>query len=286
MKVFWTLLAGLVVLTAVLVIAQRGDGDRADDSSVTPTANQPGATNANEQELYSPPEQPAGSSEDRNPAENGAGDSTASTGEDEPDAPDAGEASTTDTVMKPSQPAVEKPDSTTTGGTASKPAEDKPEAPKEAVVRRDDGALVLDGRFVIRGEGTAEKPYIVPWDLLVSAQDTYQPRLGRTDIPERLSMLDGKQVKITGYIAFPLMVSQANELLLMMNQWDGCCVGVPPTPYDGIEVRLSRAVPAASGMNVFHYGSIIGTFKVDPYIVNNWLVGLYMIEEASLEMEM
>src|SRR5690606_32151497 len=102
----------------------------------------------------------------------------------------------------------------------------------------------------------------------------------------RIDLLDGKQVKITGYIAFPLMVSQANELLLMMNQWDGCCVGVPPTPYDGIEVRLSRAVPATSGINVFHYGSITGTFKVDPYIVNNWLVGMYLIEEASLEMEM
>ena len=34
------------------------------------------------------------------------------------------------------------------------------------------------------------------------------------------------------------IVGEVNEALVMLNQWDGCCIGVPPTPYDAVEVRL------------------------------------------------
>ncbi len=272
MKVFWSLLAALIILTVFLMVTNSENGvDAGNEGSAAINATTPpGDSSATRSE---PREGASSSSSGATSASEGSRSSSAgSTAETEPlDAPETGETSGTSTET-PSSPGA--PQET---GTTASPA---------PIEQRDDGATVLDGRFVIRGSGTDDDPYVVPWDLLVSAQDSYQPRLGKTDIPSRIDLLDGKQVKITGYIAFPLMVSQANELLLMMNQWDGCCVGVPPTPYDGIEVRLSRAVPATSGINVFHYGSITGTFKVDPYIVNNWLVGMYLIEEASLEMEM
>ncbi len=33
-------------------------------------------------------------------------------------------------------------------------------------------------------------------------------------------------------------VFEAKELMVMLNKWDGCCVGLPPTPFDSIEAAL------------------------------------------------
>lgn len=144
----------------------------------------------------------------------------------------------------------------------------------------EDGWTILDERFPIRGAGTPEEPYEVSWDLLVSASETYQPRLGKTRIPERIAMLNNKHVRVAGYVAFPFMATEQNELLSMRNMWDGCCIGVPPTPYDAIEVRLRTA---ATGQDRFTaFGTIEGLFKVDPYVKGNWLLGLYLMEDAVL----
>jgi hypothetical protein len=144
----------------------------------------------------------------------------------------------------------------------------------------EDGWTILDERFPIRGAGLPDDPYEVSWELLVSASETYQPRLGKTRLPERIAMLNGKFVRVTGYVAFPIMAMEQNELLSMRNMWDGCCIGTPPTPYDAIEVRLQKA---ATGQDRFTaFGSIEGLFKVDPYVKGNWLLGLYLMEDAKL----
>ena len=33
----------------------------------------------------------------------------------------------------------------------------------------------------------------------------------------------------------------------------------------------------------FNYGAIEGRLKVEPYLVENWLVGLYLLEDAQLK---
>lgn len=144
----------------------------------------------------------------------------------------------------------------------------------------EDGWITLDERFNIRGEGTAEKPYELSWDLLVSASETFQPRMGKVRMPERIAMLDGKHVRITGYVAFPIMSTSQNEMLSMRGMWDGCCIGVPPTPYDAIEVRLAGEVTGKDRFTSF--GTVEGTLSVDPYIKGNWLLGLYLMEGAKL----
>jgi hypothetical protein len=106
------------------------------------------------------------------------------------------------------------------------------------VVRQSDGSILADNQWVIRGEGTPRSPYIVSWDLLTSSMDGYQPRTGSREIPQRLALLDGKRVRVEGYLAFPLVSQQTKQLLVTQNQWDGCCIGVPPTPYDAVEVTL------------------------------------------------
>ncbi len=153
------------------------------------------------------------------------------------------------------------------------------------IVRRDDGSILADGVWEILGSGTRDDPYEVSWELLISASDSYIPRLGERKLPERIAILDGAWVRISGYIAFPLIATESEELLLMLNQWDGCCIGVPPTPYDAVEVRLRSAIEVGA-RHSFRYGSLTGILQVEPYIVEKWLVGLYVMEQASLRSEL
>lgn len=155
---------------------------------------------------------------------------------------------------------------------------DKP--PKAVVDRRDDGSMLVDNRFVLKGKGTEADPIQITWEFLVSAQETYQPRLGRTHLPDRLNLVHDKWVSISGYIAFPIMAASPDEMLMMLNQWDGCCIGVPPTPYDAIEVKLTT--PATSRQKLAVDGSIRGILRVDPYLVRDWLVSLYLMDDARL----
>jgi hypothetical protein len=142
--------------------------------------------------------------------------------------------------------------------------------------------LYADGKYEIRGEGTAERPYRVSWECLASASESYIPRLNEHDLPQRVAMLDGAWVQVEGYLAFPLMVSETKELLVMLNQWDGCCIGVPPTPYDAIEVKLLEPAKRSGAHATFNFGGVKGKLKIDPYLVENWLVGLYLLEDASM----
>ena len=153
------------------------------------------------------------------------------------------------------------------------------------ILKQADGSILADNKYLITGAGTFENPYRVTWECLTSASQTYIPRLQQNNIPQRVAMLDDKWIRIEGYMAFPLMLQESSEILAMLNQWDGCCIGVPPTPYDAIEVKL--AVPVKPGRrHTYNFGTVTGKFKVDPYLVENWLVGLYQLESASLQSDM
>lgn len=188
-------------------------------------------------------------------------------------------------VPPPPEPAAKAPEPP-----AESPAPPTVEAPKgeafagyEVIpatkVTRDDGSILLDERFVIRGKGTQDDPYRVPWDLLVSASETFAPSKEKKRLPERITMLDGKWVEISGYIAFPLMSSEADELLVMLNQWDGCCIGVPPTPYDAVEASLAKTVKGQDRLSV--EGRVKGRLGVKPHLVGLWLVGVYVMDSAA-----
>lgn len=149
-------------------------------------------------------------------------------------------------------------------------------------IRLPDGSISVDDAWTIRGAGTPESPYEVSWEFLSSAQESYIPRLSENKIPARIAFLSGKRVRIAGYIAFPLVAQSAGECLLMLNQWDGCCIGIPPTPYDAVEVRLAQSVSGWKRHSI-NFGAIEGTMKVEPYLVENWLVGLYLMEDARID---
>ncbi len=148
-------------------------------------------------------------------------------------------------------------------------------------VQREDGSLLIDDRFVVKGAGTKEDPVRAPWELLVSAQEVYKPRMNQKRIPQRVAYLNGKYVKLTGFVAFPLASNNPRECLVMLNQWDGCCIGVPPTAYDAVEVKLAR--PATGDQRLTFHGTLEGKFKVDPYEEGGWLIGLYLMDDATLK---
>ena len=152
-------------------------------------------------------------------------------------------------------------------------------------VKLADGSIAVDDAWTIRGAGTEEAPYEVSWEFLSSAQEDYMPRLGEKKLPARIAFLSGKRVRIAGYLAFPLVAPTSSECLLMLNQWDGCCIGIPPTPYDAVEVKLAAEIKGWK-RHTINFGSIEGTFRVEPYLVENWLVGLYLIEGAKLDTEL
>jgi hypothetical protein len=152
-------------------------------------------------------------------------------------------------------------------------------------IRLPDGAISVDDAWTVRGEGTKAAPYEVSWEYISSAQETYTPRLGEKKIAARIAFLSGKYVRISGYLAFPLVAPTASECLVMLNQWDGCCIGVPPTPYDAVEVKLAAELKGWK-KHTINFGAVEGVFKVEPYLVENWLVGLYLIEGAQINTEL
>ncbi len=173
------------------------------------------------------------------------------------------------------------------GGIGERLAQDAskaPTGPGGSVERREDGSLLVNGKIVVKGAGTEASPYELPWDLMASAGRSYAPEKGLTQLPAWAMELDGKWVRVRGYLLLPVMAADTKELLVMLNQWDGCCIGVPPSPYDAAEVRLSRSVDeSVGGAGFVNYGTIKGKLDVDPYIVGGWLLGLYVIEGAEVE---
>jgi hypothetical protein len=144
------------------------------------------------------------------------------------------------------------------------------------------GPMTVIAGMPVSGDGSLEHPLELPWGVLVSAARSYNPRLGKTDMPQWAATVDGKYVRMSGFAFLPMFASQTDEVLVMLNQWDGCCIGVPPTPYDSIEVKLEE--PTTLGGRRMNYVSVVGQLDVDPYEVRGWLISLYVMDGAALEL--
>ena len=154
-----------------------------------------------------------------------------------------------------------------------------PEAPPSYELRPDGSFKVISANAWVQGAGTDDEPYVLSWGVLKSIEKLYEPRAGKDILPDWLDLLDGKSVQIEGNTLVPVIATTTRELLVMQNPWDGCCIGVPPTPYDAIEVVLNHDVDF--GNSAVGYGTVQGTFYLDPYVVDGWVLGIYIIEDAK-----
>ncbi len=144
----------------------------------------------------------------------------------------------------------------------------------------DDGSFtVISTSTTITGQGTRENPYELDWTTLRSIERVYDPKEDKTDLPDWLDLLNEKYIKITGNTLVPVIATTTRELLVMQNPWDGCCIGIPPSPYDAIEVTLNHDVDF--GSSAVGYGTVEGIFVLDPYVVDLMGLGLYLVEDAT-----
>lgn len=189
-------------------------------------------------------------------------------------------ASETNTQPEPT-PQTQTPIQQTNQTTAqSEPAPKAEQAPEKSYELRGDGSFrVIASNTWVQGSGTQGEPYVLSWDVLKSIEKSYKPKHGQDKLPDWLDLLDGKFVSLEGHTLVPVVATTTRELLVMQNPWDGCCIGVPPTPYDAVEVVLNHDVDF--GNSAVGYGSVQGTFYLDPYIVDGWVLGLYIIEDAK-----
>lgn len=148
-----------------------------------------------------------------------------------------------------------------------------------------DGSLKIGDSITITGKGTEAEPFELPWDLLVDAQRVYGARQtpGAEDpLPTWTLALDGAHVRLKGFLMLPMTGNDGiSELLLMRNQWDGCCVGLPPTAFDAVEVSLGEV--AKIDRWTTNYGSLVGRFEVDPFLSGGWVIGLWLMKDAKFE---
>ena len=145
-----------------------------------------------------------------------------------------------------------------------------------------DGSLMLSGRYRVTGRGTPDEPYVVTWELLKSAEEGYAPVLGKKDIPGWIEMLGGMYVRIDGFMMNPTLEAEVDEFLLMKNSWDACCLGLPPTPYDSMEVALGA--PAVMPELQHARASVVGRLSVEPSLyAGHFLTGLYTLDDARAE---
>lgn len=98
-------------------------------------------------------------------------------------------------------------------------------------------------------------------------------------ISSDLRALDGRWLTLTGNLWVPYAaVGEVRDFILAKNPWDGCCLGVPPTAFDSVEVRLREGEALSNPMAPF--ATVSGRFRIDRREFEGELVGLFRIEDA------
>jgi hypothetical protein len=95
-------------------------------------------------------------------------------------------------------------------------------------------------------------------------------------------LLDGTYIELSGYYSTALRVPIATNLLLTLNRWDGCCIGLPPTPFDAIDVTMRTPLPL-EGAHLIRFGTFRGRLSVSVFEIGGFLLGLYRLEDTTFE---
>lgn len=184
------------------------------------------------------------------------------------------------------QPPAPSPESTSpvvpSPGVPSPASTPTPAQPSATQVDRVDArTLRVADRFEIVGAGTERDPYRISWEYLQSAQEGWSAKKGKDALATHITLLDGAWVQIDGYWAPAVVVDKTREVMVMLNRWDGCCLGVPPTPFDSIEVLLSDPI-AIDVQHSFRFGTVRGRLEVSPFNLGDIVLGLYRLTDATI----
>jgi hypothetical protein len=131
------------------------------------------------------------------------------------------------------------------------------------------------------GAGTERQPFRVSWELLGQASGHVRGDGTFDAMPRTLELLGGTWIELSGYYAPAIIAPSTDELVLMLNRWDGCCIGLPPTPYDSALVK-TRAPIDFSLQHQIRFGTLRGRLVLEPFALGGLVLGLYRIEDAEL----
>jgi hypothetical protein len=134
------------------------------------------------------------------------------------------------------------------------------------------------------GRGVPTDPFRISWSLLASAHQSVDPLTGQLEIPAAIQALEGTWIEISGYLAAPTVLEETSEIMVTMNRWDGCCIGLPPTPFDCLETRL-REPMTVRGKHAIRFGTLRGQLRIEPFAIGDTLLGLYRLESAEITTE-
>lgn len=167
------------------------------------------------------------------------------------------------------------------GGAPARTLATDARTPAEVTRRIDARTIELDGRFRAIGNGSPDDPYRISWELLTSAGPFIDPAQQALVPPPWVRALDGSFVEISAYYSTAVRATSASKVLLTLNRWDGCCIGLPPTPFDAIDASLASPLDM-KGLHLFRFGTFRGRLVVEPFSAGSFLLGLYRLEDASL----
>lgn len=159
-----------------------------------------------------------------------------------------------------------------------------PAAPAEgskAVRVVDARTIRLNDRFDVLGRGSPDDPFRVNWQLLSAAMESMDATAGEVAVPPWLEPLNGAWIEISGYFAPTLQAEETDELLFTMNRWDGCCIGLPPTVFDSLALRLDRRI-SLMGQHLIRFGTIRGELHIEPFAAGGMMLGLYRIQHGTI----
>ncbi|MBA3846476.1 MAG: hypothetical protein H0X45_07515 [Planctomycetes bacterium] len=142
-----------------------------------------------------------------------------------------------------------------------------------------DGTRLIDRRFVLAGQGTPADPFRPTWDLLLSAQEIYDPAQGRWALPPRLDLIAGATVQIIGHMTTPVHAQVTDRLLLTWAPLDACH-GQDVAPCQGIEVQLDQPVDYDPHSKTVL--TIVGRFALDPRRELGWKSTVYRLDHARI----
>jgi len=131
------------------------------------------------------------------------------------------------------------------------------------------------------GAGTERQPFRVSWELLGQASGHVRGDGTFDAMPRTLELLGGTWIELSGYYAPAVIAPSTDEVVLMLNRWDGCCIGLPPTPYDSAMVK-TRAPIDFSLQHQIRFGTLRGRLVLEPFALGGLVLGLYRIEDAEL----
>lgn len=131
------------------------------------------------------------------------------------------------------------------------------------------------------GAGTERQPFRVSWELLGQASGHVRGDGTFDAMPRTLELLGGTWIELSGYYAPAIIAPSTDELVLMLNRWDGCCIGLPPTPYDSTLVKTRTPIDF-SLQHQIRFGTLRGRLVLEPFAIGGLVLGLYRIEDAEL----